>query len=202
MANNMIRRQSLVSSTFTYLGFAIGAVNILVLFPRYFSPEQFGLTRILLDVAMLLSTICTLGSIPIVLKFFPLYKKNTPDGRNDLPWLSIGLVTLGCLVTLLILPWMKPWIIRKFGSKSPLFVDYFDLLYPFTITLAYFSLFEAYAWSLRKTILSNILKEFAFRLLTTILIFLFIAGIVKYNQFIALYAWIFLLPVIIFLLMI
>ena len=201
MANNMIRKQSLVSSTFTYLGFAIGAVNILVLFPRYFTPEQFGLTRILLDVAMLLSTICTLGSIPIVLKFFPLYKKNTTEGRNDLPLVTFGLVTLGCLLTVLVLPWMKPWIIRKFGSKSPLFVDYFDLLYPFTITLAYFSLLEAYAWSLRRTILSNILKEFAFRLLTTILIFLFIAGIIKYNQFVTLYAWIFLLPVIIFLLM-
>lgn len=201
MANNMIRKQSLVSSTFTYLGFAIGAVNILVLFPRYFTPEQFGLTRILLDVAMLLSTICTLGSIPIVLKFFPLYKKNTVEGRNDLPWISLGLVTLGCLVTVLILPWMKPWIIRKFGSKSPLFVDYFDLLYPFTITLAYFNLLEAFAWSLRKTILSNLLKEFAFRLLTTILIFLFITGILRYNQFITAYAWIFLLPVIIFLFM-
>lgn len=201
MANNMIRKQSLVSSTFTYLGFAIGAVNILVLFPRYFTPEQFGLTRILLDVAMLLSTICTLGSIPIVLKFFPLYKKNTVEGRNDLPWISLGLVTLGCLVTVLILPWMKPWIIRKFGSKSPLFVDYFDLLYPFTITLAYFNLLEAFAWSLRKTILSNLLKEFAFRLLTTILIFLFITGVLRYNQFITAYAWIFLLPVIIFLFM-
>lgn len=201
MASNMIRRQSLVSSVFTYLGFAIGAVNILFLFPRYFTPEQFGLTRILLDVAMLLSTICTLGSIPIVLKFFPFYQRNTTIGRNDLPWLTLGLVTAGCLLTVLILPWMKPWIIRKFGSKSPLFVDYFDLLYPLTITLAYFSVLEAYAWSLHKTILSNVLKEFAFRLLTTVLIFLFIAGVLKYNQFITLYAWIFLLPVIIFLAM-
>lgn len=201
MAKNMIRKQSLVSSVFTYLGFAIGAFNILVLFPRYFTPEQFGLTRILLDVAMLLSTICTLGSIPIVLKFFPFYQRNTPREKNDLPWLTLGLVTLGCLIMVVTLPWLKPWIIRKFGSKSPLFVDYFDLLYPFTITLAYFSVMEAFAWSLRRTILSNVLKEFAFRLLTTVLIFLFIAGVMKYDQFITFYAWIFLLPVVIFLVM-
>ena len=149
----IVRKQSILSSIFTYIGFAIGAFNILFLFPKYFTPEEIGLTRILLDVALLFSTICTLGTVPLVLKFFPFYKRYLPDEQNDLPVLSIGLGLLGIIAFSFLIPELKPWIIRKFGSRSPLFVDYFDLLYPFTITLTLFSIFEAYAWSIKKTVL-------------------------------------------------
>ena len=195
----VVRKQSILSSIFTYIGFAIGAINILILFPKYFTTEQIGLTRILLDVALLFSTVCTMGSIPLTLKFFPFYKSYVPERKNDLPFITIALCTLGCLLLLITLPSLKPWILRKFGARSPLFIDYFDLVYPFTITLTFFSLFEAYAWSLKKTVLSNALKEFAFRLITTVLILLFIAGILNFSGFISLYSWVFLIPVLIFL---
>ena len=195
----IVRKQSILSSIYIYIGFVIGAVNILILFPRYFTTEQIGLTRILLDVAMMFSTVCTLGSIATVLKFYPVYKTHLPREKNDLPALSIVLCTIGCLLLLIAVPLLKPWILRKFGARSPLFIDYFDLIYPFTITLTFFSLFEAYAWSLKKTVLSNALKEFAFRLLTSVLIVLFIVGWISFPQFIGLYSWIFLIPVLIFL---
>jgi hypothetical protein len=35
----VVRKQSILSGIFIYLGFAIGAVNILILFPKYFTPE-------------------------------------------------------------------------------------------------------------------------------------------------------------------
>jgi len=195
----IVRKQSILSSIYIYIGFVIGAVNILILFPRYFTTEQIGLTRILLDVAMMFSTVCTLGSIATVLKFYPVYKTHLPREKNDLPALSIVLCTIGCLLLLIAVPLLKPWILRKFGARSPLFIDYFDLIYPFTITLTFFSLFEAYAWSLKKTVLSNALKEFAFRLLTSVLIVLFIVGWISFPEFIGLYSWIFLIPVLIFL---
>ncbi len=195
----IVRKQSILSSIFIYIGFAIGAINILILFPKYFTPEQIGLTRILLDVALLFATLCTLGAIPITLKFFPFYQGYLPKNKNDLPLLTILLGVTGSLLLLLLLPHFKPMIIRKFGARSPLFVDYFDLVYPFTITLVFFSIFEAHAWSQKKTVLSNALKEFAFRLFTTVIIVLFIAGILNFNQFINLYAYIFLIPVLIFL---
>jgi O-antigen/teichoic acid export membrane protein len=194
----VVRKQSILSSFFTYIGFAIGAINILFLFPKYFSPEELGLTRILLDVALLFSTACTLGSIPITLKFYPFYHAYLPKNKDDLPFITLTLCLTGCIIFLIIMPYLKPIIIRKFGARSPLFVDYFDLIYPLTITLAFFSLFEAYAWSLKRTVLSNALKEFAFRLLTTVLIALFVLGLVNFSQFINLYAFTFLVPIVIF----
>lgn len=195
----VVRKQSILSSLFTYIGFAIGAVNILLLFPRYFTAEEIGLTRILLDVSLLCATLCTLGTVPMVLKFYPVYHRYLPQKKNDLPVLSLVLVALGIVFFIASMPVLKPWILRKFGSRSPLFVDYFDLIYPFTITLTLFSVLEAYAWSVRKTVLSNVLKEFGFRLLTTVLIGIFIAGLLTYKGFITAFAWIFLPPVIILL---
>src|SRR4249920_2208767 len=115
----VVRKQSILSSIFTYIGFAIGAVNILILFPKYFTPEQIGLTRILLDVSLLFATVCTLGSIPITLKFYPFYKNYVPKEKNDLPFITIGLCAIGCLLLLIAVPSMKPWILRKFGARSP-----------------------------------------------------------------------------------
>lgn len=189
-----IRKQSFYSSLFIYAGFIIGAVNILWLFPnqRFFSTEEFGLSRLLLDVAILLSTACTLGSLNVTYKFYPFYQSYLPKERNDLPLLTIILTGIGCLLFVLILPQMEPFLLRKFGGRSPLFVDYFYLVYPFTISMAFFSLMEAYAWSLQRTILSNFLKEFLSRLLTTVLIVLLFLGVIEtFRVFIHLYAVLF-----------
>ena len=186
-----IRKQSIYSSIFIYAGFAIGAFNILWLFPNtaYFRPEEFGLTRLLLDVAILFSTACTLGSLNITFKFFPFYQHYLSPSKNDLPFITFLLTSLGCMLFVLIVPALEPFLLRKFGGRSPLFVDYFYLVYPFTITMAFFSLMEAYAWSLHRTVLSNFLKEFLSRLLTTVLIGLFITGILSsFKAFVHIYA--------------
>lgn len=188
----VVRRQSLISSAFIYLGFAIGAVNILLLFPRFFSPEQIGLTRILLDVAMVMATVCTLGAVPVTLRFFPFYRSRLPADRNDLPFISLTLGAIGCLLMALLMPTLKPVIIRKFGARSPLFVEYFELLYPLTVCLVLFAILEAHAWSWRRTVLSNALKEFGFRILTTLMILAFAAGWLGFEGFIGLYAWVYL----------
>jgi O-antigen/teichoic acid export membrane protein len=189
-----IRKQSLYSSLFIYAGFLIGAVNILFFFPNqeYFTTEEFGLTRLMLDVAILFSTACTLGSINITFKFFPFYQSYLPRQKNDLLAITLIICLVGCLLFSIIVPLLEPFLLRKFGGRSPLFLDYFYLIYPFTITMAFFNLMEAYAWSLQRTILSNFTKEFLVRLITTLLILLLMVGIIpSFRVFINLYAYIY-----------
>jgi O-antigen/teichoic acid export membrane protein len=189
-----IRRDSIISVASTYAGFIIGAVNILFLFPKYFTPEQIGLTRTLLDVALVLSTLCTLGSIPLTLKFHPLYRDHLPRRGNDLPFLSLLPAVAGAILLLVLLPHYKPWILRKFGARSPLFVSHFDLVYPLTLGILFFTLFEAHAWTRRRAALSNALKELLLRLLTTLLILAFGLGLIGFKPFIDLYAWTYAVP--------
>lgn len=197
-----IRRQSIISSLFIYLGFAIGALNQLILFQnnKFFSTEQFGLTRVLNEVAVLFAGAFTLGSLNISWKFFPFYKSYLPPKKNDLPFICLSLLIIGSILFLTIIPAIEPFLLNKFGARSPLFVQYFYLIYPFTITLAFFNLMEAFAWTLQRAVLSNFMKEFFPRIATTVLIIAFMLGWIRdFRTFAILYSLIYGPPAIILL---
>ena len=193
----IVRKQSIQSSILIYFGFIFGAFTTLVLFPKYFTTEEYGLTRLLLDVSSLLAIFCTLGSTPATLKFNPFYRSYLPSKKNDLPFLTIAVCIIGCILFLIIVPANKDLIIRKFGQRSPLFVQYFSLIYPLTIGFSFWSLFESHSWSLQNTVLPNFLKEVGFRVITVSLIALFIFHIVDFNSFIHLYSFLYVIPVLI-----
>ena len=186
-----IRRQSISSSLYIYLGFAIGAVNVMVLFPRYFTPEEFGLTRLLLDISVLLATVSTFGAVPATIKFFPFYKAYLPKNKNDLPFLTVFTCLFGCILILLLATIFKEQIIRKFGTRSPLFVTHYYLLYPLTISLTFLNLFESFAWCLNKSVISNFLREVFFRLGVTVLMCLFIFEFIGSDTFLTLYSFVY-----------
>jgi O-antigen/teichoic acid export membrane protein len=193
----IVRKQSIASSIYIYIGFLIGAFNLLFLFKNYFTPEEFGLTRLLIDVSTLLAMLCTFGSCPATIKFFPFYKAYLPPKKNDLPFLTIVACLVGCILFLCITPIFKESIIRKFGKNSALFVQYFHLIYPLTISYAFWYLLESIEWSLQNTVLTNFLKEIGFRLITTILIGIYILQWINFNQFIVLFSFMYIIPVLI-----
>ncbi len=196
----IVRKQSIQSSVLIYVGFVFGAFNTLYLFPHFFTIAQFGLTRLLLDVSMLLATFCTLGSVPATLKFNPFYRSYLPAEKNDLPFLTIAACIVGCVLLLVLIPANKDFIIRKFGARSPLFVQYFSLIFPLTIAFTFWTLFEGYCWSLQNTVLPNMLKELGFRLITVIFIGLYVTHIVDFDRFIHIYSTLYIIPVIVLLL--
>jgi O-antigen/teichoic acid export membrane protein len=197
----IIGKQSIRSSIFIYIGFAIGALNILVLFPneKYFTLDEFGLTKILVDVSLLIAMLCTLGTCPATVKFYPFYSSYLPAKKNDLPFITILTVTIGCLLFMAVMPFLKDLIIRKYGERSPLFVEYFNLIYPLTIAMTFLYLFEAYSWAVKRTVLPAITREVVVRVLTTVLIVLVMLGLLNFKQFINLYSLIYIPPVLILL---
>lgn len=193
----IVRKQSIASSLYIYIGFIIGAFNLLFLFKNYFTPEQFGLTRLLIDVSTLLAMLCTFGSCPATIKFFPFYKAYLPPKKNDLPFITLIACLIGCLLFLCLTPIFRDTIIRKFGKNSSLFVEYFYLIYPLTISYAFWYLLESIEWSLQNTVLTNFLKEIGFRIITTFLIVIYIFKLINFNQFIILFSCLYIVPVLI-----
>lgn len=191
----IVRKQSFISSIYIYLGFAIGALNTVYLFPKYFTAEEFGLTKLLTDVAMMIGMFCTLGSATATVKFFPFYKSYLPAKKNDLPFITVLTCVIGCLLFLAITPFCKELIIRKFSKNSSLFVQYFHLIYPLTIAYAFWILLENIEWSIQNSVLTNFLKEVGFRLITTVLIGIYMLGLVNFDQFILLFSGLYIIPV-------
>ncbi len=195
----IIRKQSIFSSLFSYIGFAIGALNKLLIFPAFFSSKQIGLTTLLVDFGLVFSTVAMLGTNSITYKFFPFYKTYLPKKKNDLPAFTIFFCLGGCLMVISALYLFQGFISRKFGAQSPLFVSHYSLLYPLVVSTALFTLFEAYAWSIRKTIVSNFLREVAFRLFVFVLLILYIYKVISLETFFTLYAFVYVPSVLILL---
>lgn len=189
----IIQKQGIKSSIFIMIGFVIGAVNLLVLFPLFFSKNDQGLIRAMIDIGATLSVFCTLGTLPVVYKFFPFYNHYLGPKKNELPFLTliINLIGFGLLMWI---GWEnKDFIIRNLG-KSPSLATYFNYVYPYTFFLLIFYWLEAFAWGLQKGVFTNFLRETAIRILTTLLILAFGLKWLNLDQFILLFSGIYIIP--------
>lgn len=171
---SQIRRQSIISTIFVYLGFAIGFINT-YLFTRKgspFLPSEYGLINIFMAVGNLILAFAGLGMTSVMYKFYPYYTENLPKKKNDLLTWALVISFTGTILVLIAGILFKSIVIRKFSTNSPEFVHYYYWIFPFGFSLLLFSIMEVYAWNLKKSILTTFLREVFFRLLTTILIFL------------------------------
>jgi len=189
----IIQKQGIKSSIFIMIGFVIGAVNLLVLFPMFFSKNDQGLVRAIIDIGATLSVFCTLGTLPVVYKFFPFYNHYLGPKKNELPFLTLIINLIGFALLMWIGWENKDFIIRKLG-KSPSLASYFNYVYPYTFFLMIFYWLEAFAWGLQKGVFTNFLRETAVRILTTILILGVGLNWLNLDQFILLFSGIYVIP--------
>ncbi len=192
----VVRKQSILSLIGIYAGFAIGAFNQ-YLFIRHLSQEQFGLTTILREVFLTLTTFASLGTLLTFHRFFPMYDKALGRERNDLPFLVLGACTIGLILVISSLFFFKDFIILKFSKNSPLFVEWFYLLVPLTCTVLLIQLFEAFAFMLKRTIGSNIIKEVGFRIFQSLIIVLYCFHFITIDTFFILFSFMYLPSVLI-----
>lgn len=191
----IIQQQGVRSSVFLMIGFVIGGINLLFLFPKVFSQEEIGLTRALIDAGTVLSVLATLGTIPVIYKFYPFYRSHIP-GKNDLAFFT-GLICLAGFIAICLTGYFfNDFIVRKLG-KSPLFAKHVLLVYPLTFLMLAFTWMEGFGWAFKKTVVTNFLKETLVRILTTILVLLAWAGIISKGGFMNWFSLIYLLPVLI-----
>ena len=188
MSTPTIQRQSILSALIIFVGFGFGALNLLVLQRLVLNGEQWGLTRVIAEGALLLSGFATLGMPMVAGKFLPFYKRYLPENKIDLPFIALRIAGAGLLLTLLLLFIFKAPIIHIFGRNNPFFPPFYYALLLFTVFQTVFSFMEIYAWYAGKTVLANGLKELLFRVLTTVCLMLMYTGVVGFNGFITLFA--------------
>jgi len=184
-----IRRQSIISSGIVYFGFALGALNTL-LFTKEFSPAQYGLAAIFMSLANIMFPLASLGMQSYIYKFYPYYNDNLSPKENDMMTWALATSFAGFLLVISGGIVFKSLVVENFGKSSPEFVKYYYWIFPFGLGFTFYSLLEAFAWQLKRSILTNYFREVQFRLFTLVLIFLFYLGLLKdFDQFIKVYAF-------------
>jgi O-antigen/teichoic acid export membrane protein len=100
--------------------------------------------------------------------------------------------TIGFILVIIAGIVFKGLVIRKYSEHSPQIVNYYNWIFPLGFGFLIYTVLEAYAWQLHKSVFTSYLKEVQWRLFTTILIVLFAAGVISnYDVFIKLFAFTF-----------
>ena len=193
----VIQKQSIQSTFVIVFGFAIGAFNLIIFAPKILTAKELGLTRIITDAGMTLAALCTLGCIPVINKFFPFYKSYLRPEKNDLPLITLVVCMIGFIVMCFAGYGAKDFVVRKFSERSPLFVEYSYLVYPFAFFWLLFMWLESFSWSFRKGVLSNALKETLARIIFFFLLLAFSYQLISLNHLFVLFSFQYLIPVIV-----
>ena len=196
----VVKHQSLRSSVLIYLGFAIGGINTLLLFPIFFSGDQFGLTRIIGDIGVIVVPFCTFSTGLMINRFYPYYAYHLEEKKNDL----MGWVVIATMIGLALFfagtVVFKDLIVRKYVGKSPLLIEYFYFVYPFVTGIVLFSVFESYSWSRHETVAPNFLKELLIRIMTSAIIGLYVLKLISFIVFMWLFSLLYIIALVLLLL--
>lgn len=186
---SQIRKRSLTATSWIYTGFLIGALNMYFLTHKdWFSTDQNGLTRAMLEVGMMIFAFSTLGTSSFLTKFFPFYHDNLKPKENDMLGLALLVGISGFLITCGGLYLMQDVIIRKFSTNSALLVEYFVWIIPIGLFALLFNILEMYAYGFQKGVLTTLLKETMVRLYTLGIILCKVFGLIDFRTFIILFS--------------
>jgi len=182
----IVSKQATINTILYYLGVFLGYVNVIMLFPAYFSSEQFGLVQLLVGVSFIYSQFSSVGLIYGINRYFPFFKSDDKKHKGLLTYVTV-ISSGGFLILTILYIILKPFIISLYFEKSKLFTDYYLLIIPLSFFTLAFNILEALARVILKTGFSNFLREVLLRLLITAGIFLFIFKFFNIETFIYYY---------------
>ncbi|QNL20894.1 oligosaccharide flippase family protein [Hyphobacterium sp. CCMP332] len=147
----IIKRQFFKASAATYVGVALGYLNVTILFPYFCSPEELGLYRVIINMATMFAAIAYMGTPQAIIKQFPFFNKKGQAKEFYGLLLIMFLTTLLISFTLLFL--LENVVISFFKDKSPEVGEYY-----------YYSVFIAFSLAVYVLFISNVrlIKRIAF----------------------------------------
>jgi O-antigen/teichoic acid export membrane protein len=189
----MIGNQSIKGTIINYFGVVIGYVNTILLFPLYFTPEEFGLTRVLLSISVFLTQISQLGLGQVIIKFLPYFKEDQVILKSFVKY-TIAVGCAGIVLMSALLFFSDDYIIQLYSNENDTYLSqYFYLLFPLTISLTLYEISDSYLRGYFKTIYSTFVREVFIRVGITALILLYYFKFFDFGIFIVFFIFVYVL---------
>lgn len=182
----IVKKQAYKNTIVSYLGMVIGFVNLILLYPRFFTTEQLGLFQLLIALSVLYSLIASLGAPNIIIRYFPFFKSEDRIHNGFISFIALYAL-IGFLISTTLFFILKPIITDAFTKKAHLFVVYYYYLVPLALFTISFNFLEAFGKVIYQSIYSAVLKEIVLRLLTTVGMVALAFKWIDFQRFIILY---------------
>ena len=128
----IVIKQSIRGTVVNYVGIAIGFLTTFFVMTAYLTQEEIGLTRVMIDAAILFSSFAQLGTSSSIIRFFPFFKDEQNKHHGFFFW-TLVVPLVGFLVFMVVVKCLQGTIIQTFSQKSELFVNYFRFVFPLSL---------------------------------------------------------------------
>jgi O-antigen/teichoic acid export membrane protein len=157
----IVLNQSFKNTIITYIGFAIGGINTIYLYPVFLGATYYALSNYILSSANVIMPIFAIGMQNTLVKFYSQYETNEERSR----FLSFTvLFPFLVIIPMLLIGFYFFDEILLFLSKKNLIVKKFIWLIPFIgICMAYFEIFYAWLRVHMHSVFGNFIKEVGLR---------------------------------------
>ncbi|WP_158729022.1 MULTISPECIES: oligosaccharide flippase family protein [unclassified Flavobacterium] len=164
----IVLNQSLKNTIITYVGFGIGGINTIYLYPVFLGATFYGLTNYVTSCANVIMPLFAIGMQNTLVKFYSQYKTEEEKCR----FLSFTvLFPLLLIIPMLLIGLFFYDEILFFLSKKNAIVKNYIWLIPFIgLCMAYFEIFYAWARVHMHSVFGNFIKEVGLRLFSLFLL--------------------------------
>ncbi|MDR1757203.1 MAG: oligosaccharide flippase family protein [Culturomica sp.] len=160
----VVIRQSIKGIIVTYAGAFIGFLIQFFIITRFLSPEDIGLTSVIIEIGILFAVLCQLGTSSSIIRYFP-YFRNREHTHGGFFFYIVALPVVGSLVFVPLYLLFKQPIIDFLAKSSPAFTGYFYWIIPLILFLTYLQVFETYSTVNRRIVVPKFNREVLVRLL-------------------------------------
>ncbi|HLO72961.1 MAG TPA: oligosaccharide flippase family protein [Flavobacterium sp.] len=166
----IVIKQSIKNTITTFLGFGIGALNTLFMYPYFLGKDYFGLTGYVLSAANILYPIMSFGIQNTLIKFFNENNKTEQELNSYITYML--LVPLFFIAPLMVLFYFFYDTIAAYESQqNPVIYSFVWIIPIIGIFMGYFEIFYAWLRAHMKSVFGSFVKEVFVRILITLLLF-------------------------------
>lgn len=161
-----------------YLGVLVGFFTTFFVVTKYLTTEELGLTRVLVDAAILLSSLAQLGTSTSAIRYYPYFKDEKERDHGFFGW-SVIIPFFGFIIFTALFLVFKKTIENYFSQNSELFVNYVYFVIPMAFFMMYLTVFETNSNLLLRIVVPKFIREVGIRLMTLVVYLLFAFDIIS-----------------------
>lgn len=178
----IVINQSIKNTVITYIGFAIGAINTLFMYPHFLGDDFYGLTNYILSSANVIFPLMAFGVHNTLIKFFSEYK--TEKEKSQFFSFILAIPLLAIVPIFIFGTIFYPEIATFLSKKNNIVYDYVWQIPIIGLCMAYFEIFYAWVKVHLQSVFGNFIKEVGLRILISIFLFGVYYNFITVEQFI------------------
>lgn len=178
----VIIKQSIQNTVISYVGILLGFISTILLFPRILTPDEYGLTRLFISLALVCAQFAHLGIKNTIIRFFPYFQSSQKE-KSRLLTLTLLIPLVGFLLFTLLYLLGQDIFIDYYDDRSALFGEYYLFLIPLVFATLFFEVLNNYVRALQDSVTGSFLNEVLMRVLIILLLIIHYFELILFPTF-------------------